>query len=673
MNRKLFIRLGVTNIKKNKETYYPFMIAMMLMVAMFYTIESICLQTDITTFLGDETVHTVLQFGVVVVGIIATIVCCYANSFVIRKRIKELGLYQILGMEKKHIGKVVFYETVMVGVVSLVSGIVCGMLFSKLIFWILLYIMKLTPKFAFAISATALKITVILFLILVGIMIAGNYLVTLRLKPIELLQGSKKGEREPKAKWLMTVIGLALLGAGYGIALKVENPIASLNYFFGAVLLVIAGTYCMFIAGSVTILKVLQTCKRVYYQKKNFAIISGMIYRMKQNATGLATICILSTSVLITISTTVSLYAGFQHILEQRFPNEVSVSYHITSEQIPQQEEYKKRTAELITTYAKEHNVSVENENAYLDAYQIGRLVDEQEIQFANDENDEMIYAKTEDYLMIHAISQDCYRKMSGDDIALQDNELAYYFLGKRNKTKLQTLTIDGKEFQVAAHISKNPGIIDEDVIDSLVLIVPDMSVLQDIASKMELQGEQQVVSYDYSYDLQGTIENKTAYCEGIRGVIYDANIEGYHGVEDYYTAKEDIFALLSSLFFIGVYIGFMFLVATVLIIYYKQISEGYQDRERFRIMIKVGLSRTETKQMIHTQILWVFFLPIIVAVIHIAFAFHIVTGILALFRLTNVGLFIGCTIGTLLIFCLVYGLVYMMTARTYYRIVNEK
>ena len=246
-------------------------------------------------------------------------------------------------------------------------------------------------------------------------------------------------------------------------------------------------------------------------------------------------------------------------------------------------------------------------------------------------------------------------------------------FLGKRNKTKLQTLTIDGREFQVAAHITKNPGIISEDVIDSLVLIVPDMTVLQDIANRMEQEEEQQVVSYYYSYDLRGTVENKTAYCEGIRGVIYDANIEGCHGVEDYYTAKEDIFAILSSLFFIGIYIGAMFLVATVLIIYYKQISEGYQDRERFRIMIKVGLSRTETKQMIHTQILWVFFLPIIVAVIHIAFAFHIVAGILALFGLTNVGLFIGCTIGTLTVFGFVYGLVYMMTAKAYYRIVHEQ
>ncbi len=568
-------KLAVSNIRKNSRFYLPYLLTCVATVAMFYIMSFIASNPGLQDMQGAGTISAMMGFGTVVIGIFATIILFYTNSFLIKRRKKELGLYNILGMGKRHIAKVLFFETVYVTVISLAGGLLGGILFSKLVFMLLLRLVDFKVTLGFNISLQAIQMTLVLFCAIFLLILLFNLFQIKLSKPIELLYGGNHGEREPKTKWPLVVIGILTLGGGYFLALYIKSPIAAIGMFFIAVILVIIGTYCLFTAGSIAWLKMLRRNKKYYYQPRHFSAVSGMLYRMKQNAAGLASICILCTMVLVMVSTSVCMYIGVEDALNLIYPRNVQIYLYECQDQAYQQ----------MSTIVKE-----EVAKSGLDAYD---MVSFQYYQEEDDWNRSLFIGNK----MAEALTGE----IPGDN---------------------------GQDYPPNAYLGFNlPG---SDGAPS--------QLLDAIRTRLttELAGQ---------YD---TYESETRSL--MAGNIYSA----YGGF-----------------LFLGMFLGLLFLLATVLIIYYKQISEGYDDKQRFEIMKKVGMSRAETKATVRSQILTVFFLPLIVAVIHIAFAFKIITKLLAVLSLTDISLFISCTGVTILVFAIIYCLVYMFTAKVYYRIVS--
>lgn len=677
MSKGLYIRLAWQNVRKNKNTFLPFLFSGIVMTAMFYMLHSIWKQSNETLFFGATTMKKVLIIGVVVAGIFSVCVLFYTNSFLMKQRTREFGLYSLLGMEKKHIAKVVFWEMALVGVGCIGIGLLLGILFSRLMFLVLLKLLQINTSFVFHIMPQSILTTFLLFAAtFVTIMIANNVRVFF-LKPIELLRGGHVGEREPKAKWLLALVGLAALGYGYYLALTTKNPLQAFSVFFRAVLCVIAGTYLLFLAGSIAMFKMLRKNKRFYYNKKHFITVSGMMYRMKRNAVGLANICILCTGVLVVLSSTVSLYAGTEEILNNQYPRNIKTSYlyeeHFEDDE---DEDWTSRhhydyalVEQRLKERAKQYHVEIHDVEHY---YEYGVTGTMSGTCFAADNNWNL---DVEDYLALQIVSQEDYNALTGANISLDTGTVLLYCSADKMISG-DEITVGEQTWQVAGRLDKNP--LEEafsNTYGEIFVVVPSLQDLLDISSM--LQGDftdGSVVSpiYHINFNLEGSTEDKSAYCDGLRDFINDTGISHLYEVDNIYTARPEIFGIYGGLFFVGIFIGALFLITTVMIIYYKQISEGYDDRERFGIMQKVGMSKAETKSVIRNQILQVFFMPILLAVVHICFAFKIIRHELALLGFTNVTLYVTCTIGTILVFTLVYFVVYWLTARTYYRITSQ-
>lgn len=670
MNKGLYRKLALNNIKKNMNTFLPFSLSGIAMTAMFYMLYSIRVQADENSFFGARTMREILGFGIVVCGIFAVFVLFYTNSFLMKRRSKEFGLYSILGMEKKHIAKVVFWEIAVVGIVSIIAGLLAGMLFSRLMFLILLKMLRLNTEFAFGISVTALFYTFVLFAGAFVFIMAANGIRVALLKPMDLMRSEQAGEREPKAKWLMAVLGIASLVTGYYLAVTVDNPIKAIGTFFIAVLFVIAGTYLVFISGSIALLKLLKKSKNYYYQKNHFITVSGMMYRMKQNAAGLATICILSTAVLVVISGTVSLYIGTDESIRNRYPKDVMTSYLYEADMEEElgggHYDYSVLTPAIMRQASKYH-VKVEDIEQYYSFYDYGKW-----------ENNRFVLGDLsfDDGVELEVFMLEDYETVSGEKTALQEGEVLAW---ASDDIKLgDTIDIVGKQYQIKSVMEKIPFSVSIDgCTPQIFLIVPDFETMKEIRDTINASYKENskdfyydnCISYNYNFDLKGKAEDKEAFGTNLRDAIDKTNIAHLCIVNCIDIDQKDFYSIYGSLFFVGIFIGTMFLITTVMIIYYKQISEGYDDRERFEILQKVGMSRKEVKSVIRSQIVLVFFLPILLAVIHICFAFNIIRKMLLLLELTNVALFIGCTAATVAIFSIVYATVYSLTAKTYYRI----
>lgn len=673
MHKGIFSRLAKQNIRNNKSTYIPYIITCIFCIAMIYMMEFLrdCPTLDQAVRQADE-VRMIVFTGEIVVEIFCIIFLIYSNSFLMKRRQKEIGLYNILGLERNHIGIVMFLETIITSIGSLAGGIAAGIIGSKLALLLLLKLFHIPSVLGFYISVkgifTCLFMFGIVFLMILFLNLAKIHLS----RPVELLRGNNTGEKEPAAKWLMALIGFICLGAGYYLAVTTESPIKAITIFLLAVILVMAGTYLLFTAGSIVILKFLRRRKSFYYRTGNFISISGMLYRMKQNAIGLASICILSTGVLLMISMTVSIYFGMNDIMLNRYPYDVDMSVTSISEDECQ------TAIEAFEKVIADNKVPVEKsvEEIYLDIV-CSKNGDQILIKPAN------TIRNSDSVLVLSLLNQAEYERLTGISANLNDGEIFAWYPSAVQK---DSVTVDETEFTVKKWLDKNPLTCGEDAVsDNAVLVVTDEDFKKFDEMRTEMYkgvssapaGED--LTLHLGLDITGSETDKIDFGTPVMEVVKDLKKNGGLSENSWITSGirqqeyESYYADNGSLLFIGIFLGSLFLMGTAMIIYYKQISEGYEDQKRFEIMQKVGLSRREVRSSVRRQILMVFFLPLLMAMLHITMAFPMIRRMLLLFGMTNTKLFIGCTAGTVLIFAVVYGLIYLMTARSYYHIVERK
>lgn len=673
MHKGIFSRLAKQNIRNNKSTYIPYIITCIFCIAMIYMMEFLrdCPTLDQAVRQADE-VRMIVFTGEIVVEIFCIIFLIYSNSFLMKRRQKEIGLYNILGLERNHIGIVMFLETIITSIGSLAGGIAAGIIGSKLALLLLLKLLHIPSVLGFYISVkgifTCLFMFGIIFLMILFLNLAKIHLS----RPVELLRGNNTGEKEPVAKWLMALIGFICLGAGYYLAVTTESPIKAITIFLLAVILVMAGTYLLFTAGSIVILKFLRRRKSFYYRTGNFISISGMLYRMKQNAIGLASICILSTGVLLMIAMTVSIYFGMNDIMLNRYPYDVDMSVTSISEEECQ------TAIEAFEKAIADNKVPVEKsvEEIYLDIV-CSKNGDQILIKPAN------TIRNSDSVLVLSLLDQAEYERLTGISANLNDGEIFAWYPSAVQK---DSVTVDETEFTVKKWLDKNPLTCGEDAVsDNAVLVVTDEDFKKFDEMRTEMYkgvssapaGED--LTLHLGLDITGSETDKIDFGTPVMEAVKDLKKNGGLSENSWITSGirqqeyESYYADNGSLLFIGIFLGSLFLMGTAMIIYYKQISEGYEDQKRFEIMQKVGLSRREVRSSVRRQILMVFFLPLLMAMLHITMAFPMIRRMLLLFGMTNTKLFIGCTAGTVLIFAVVYGLIYLMTARSYYHIVERK
>ena len=673
MHKGIFSRLAKQNIRNNKSTYIPYMITCIFCIAMIYMMEFLrdCPTLDQAVRQADE-VRMIVFTGEIVVEIFCIIFLIYSNSFLMKRRQKEIGLYNILGLERNHIGIVMFLETIITSIGSLAGGIAVGIIGSKLALLLLLKLLHIPSVLGFYISVkgifTCLFMFGIVFLMILFLNLAKIHLS----RPVELLRGNNTGEKEPAAKWLMALIGFICLGAGYYLAVTTESPIKAITIFLLAVILVMAGTYLLFTAGSIVILKFLRRRKSFYYRTGNFISISGMLYRMKQNAIGLASICILSTGVLLMISMTVSIYFGMNDIMLNRYPYDVDMSVTSISEDECQ------TAIEAFEKAIADNKVPVEKsvEEIYLDIV-CSKNGDQILIKPAN------TIRNSDSVLVLSLLDQAEYERLTGISANLNDGEIFAWYPSAVQK---DSVTVDETEFTVKKWLDKNPLTCGEDAVSNnavLVVTDEDFKKFDEMRTAMYKGVSSAPAGEDLTLhlglDITGSETDKIDFGTPVMEAVKDLRKNGGLSENSWITSGirqqeyESYYADNGSLLFIGIFLGSLFLMGTAMIIYYKQISEGYEDQKRFEIMQKVGLSRREVRSSVRRQILMVFFLPLLMAMLHITMAFPMIRRMLLLFGMTNTKLFIGCTAGTVLIFAVVYGLIYLMTARSYYHIVERK
>lgn len=678
MNKGFYTKLAVSNLKKNAKTYLPYILSSIFCVAMFYIMSML----STTKFLEHDSLKQMLTLGVYTIGIFSVIFLFYTNSFLIKRRKMEFGLFNVLGMNKRHIAKVISLETLFTSIISLGLGLVAGMLLSKLMYLILGRIINFKLQDVIMIEPHAIVSTLILFLIVFALTLLNSMRMIHLSKPIELLRGGQTGEKEPKTKWILTVLGLISLGIGYYLAVTIDNPIDAMLYFFVAVIFVIIGTYCLFASISIFVLKMLKRNKNYYYKTNHFISVSSMMYRMKQNAVGLANICILSTVVLVTISTTVSLYVGVDDILNERFPKDISVTASYS-------EENKTKIDEAIDTVLDKSGYEASNRDELVFYSGVAAGENGQFIHQPHFDDGE----KQNQYIIV-AITADNYNKLTGEDADINKDEAIVYM--NKNIYKGEKLSVGSRTFKVMDSRSvldktKDSEIIaryaDSTSIDAMVLIVSDDEVQQQIAAEgiaalnptistnnygIAMNGMQMIIDFDVDASNQEQIKLESVLNKAIEKVD-KTDVGGDNLYVESRSAKiNSFYNTYGGLFFLGIYLGIIFLMATVIIIYYKQISEGYEDKERFKIMQNVGLTKREVRKAIRSQVLTMFFMPLIISCVHIAFAFPMISKMLQLFNLTNMRLFMICTIICAAVFALFYIGVYVMTSRQYYRIVES-
>lgn len=669
MRNSFYFRLALTNIKKHARSYVPYIITCVITIAMFYIIKSLAFNLDKN--LSSISAATSMSLGSIVVAIFAIIFLFYTNSFLLKKRKKEFGLYNILGMEKKHMSALIATESLIISVISLVLGLIIGIALDKLIFMIVIKLLDGQSPLGFTIIPEAILHTVVLFCIIFAAILLNSVRIVYTTKTIDLLQGSNTGEKEPKTKWLLAILGVLCLGGGYTISIISKNPVSAIGLLFIAIVLVVIGTYFIFVAGIIALLKLLRKNKGFYYKTSHFISISGMIYRMKQNAVGLANICVLSTMVLVMVSTTSSLVIGMQDTINTISPYDYSIS--VVDGKTNQQ------VKDDIKNTAADNNLK------------ITKFVDYQYLEFNADLKYNYITAsdysaESENLVGLIIVNQQDYNMLTNSNVELSDDQVMMFY---PNSFPYSDLTIFDQRYKVKesrkiGDFIPGKNLIGYSIYDSYGIVVKDNSQLQQISkyynsfygnSETNEYNEHNCCFYECNFNVDADLQKQLEFNEIIR------NSELYQG--SYYsdsissTFKSGILQAFrdtySSLFFLGIFLSILFIMATILIIYYKQISESYDDKERYEIMQNVGMSHTEVKRTIRSQVLTVFFLPLIVAGVHVAFAFPIMSRVLSLLGLINVTLYITCTVICFLVFALMYGIIFAITSRLYYKTVNKK
>ena len=665
--RNLYPRLAATNLKKNRRFYLPYLLACIVIVALFCIILTLASDPYLGQMQHGGSVSQVLGFGVLIMALFSAIILFYTNSTFTKQRKREFAIYNILGMEKRHISYVLFWESLYTAAMALFFGLVAAGVFSKLLQLVLVRLIGGEATFGLNISLMSIGYTAVFFGALFLLLLLNTIRIIHLSNPVQLLRAGSEGEREPRSKWILALLGAVCLAAGYIISLRTNAALYAIQYFFPAVILVIIGTYLTFIALSVVVLKALRKNRRYYYKTSHFATVSGLIYRMSRNAAGLASICILSTMVLVTVSTTVSLYKGVDAYAAVRWPQDMTLTL-MTDKQTNTVPDVAP-VLQVVDDAMTRSGLTQSNVHGY-------RTVRFSTLR-SGDALDQFTGSGVDAYTVL-VLDTEGYADLTGEQVTLAPGDALAWTDGKPFG---DTVTICGRAFRLrqldSFPLDSGSSIMG---LHTLYLVVPDLdSVLelraQQNAYASEHGGTRSMLNYTYQFDLSGTDDEQL---DALHTLLSDpAFASAAEAANVQYTTdmRADGYPTLRSMYggflFLGFFLGFVFLFATVLIIYYKQVSEGYDDRGRFRIMQQVGMTPKEVKATIRTQVLLMFFLPLVTAAIHIAFAFPLIKQIVFAFGLQNVHLFLLCTLGTFGVFALLYTFVYLLTARTYYRIVR--
>lgn len=665
--RNLYPRLAATNLKKNRRFYLPYLLACIVIVALFCIILTLASDPYLGQMQHGGSVSQVLGFGVSIMALFSAIILFYTNSTFTKQRKREFAIYNILGMEKRHISYVLFWESLYTAAMALFFGLVAAGVFSKLLQLVLMRLIGGEATFGLNIRLMSIGCTVVFFGALFLLLLLNTIRIIHLSNPVQLLRAGSEGEREPRSKWILALLGAACLAAGYIISLRTNAALYAIQNFFLAVILVIIGTYLTFIALSVIVLKALRKNRRYYYKTSHFATVSGLIYRMSRNAAGLASICILSTMVLVTVSTTVSLYKGVDAYAAVQWPQDVKITLmtDTRTNTVPDVAP----VLQVVDDTMTRSGLTQSNVHGY-------RTVRFSTLR-SGDALDQFTGSGVDAYTVMVLDTED-YADLTGEQVTLAPGEALAWTDGKPFG---DTVTICGRAFRLrqldSFPLDSGSSIMG---LHTLYLVVPDLDSVLELRAQQnaytnEHGGTRSMLNYTYQFDLSGTDDEQL---DALHTLLSDPAFESAAEAANVnYTTdmRADGYPTLRSTYggflFLGFFLGFVFLFATVLIIYYKQVSEGYDDRGRFRIMQQVGMTPREVKATIRTQVLLMFFLPLVTAAIHIAFAFPLIKQIVFAFGLQNVHLFLLCTLGTFGVFALLYTFVYLLTARTYYRIVR--
>lgn len=651
MNRGFFSKLALRNLKSNKQIYLPYIFASIATVAMFYMMVALMGNKFVQT--RNASLPMFFTVGAVVIGVFSFLFILYTNSFLIKRRKKEIGLYAILGMKKKHVSRILTIESLVTSSFSIIVGLIVGHLLGELAFLVLNYVLKFGVKMSFPFTLNAVLITIGLFVLIFLVTLIYNITQVTFSNPIQLIKGKQTGEREPKSSIFLFILSLLLIGSGYYLSVTIDNPMDAIIYFLLAVLLVIVGTYFLFISGSIFILKALKKNKKLYYRPSPFISISGMLYRMKQNAAGLANITILATMVIVAVATTIAVFIGIQGTLDIRFPYENKITYYTEANL---EEEFKEIQKETEAT-----GLEVTGTEIYT-YYNLNPIVADNELILG-----ETDYSANE-LFQAKIIVQEDYEKMTNQTIDLESDEILVYDL--KDDYDFSTLLIGDATYQIKSKI-ENPIKMDKLLSPNMILVVESKEVLQSIID-YNIQASE--IEYDVpmeamiSWNTTGTQEQKKSYSEKLADKLNSR--EG-----SYFDSKEllsvELYDVNGGFLFLGIFLGLLFTFGAALITYFKQVSEGYDDREKFQIMQKVGLDKQTIRKTTRLQIIWMFLLPLVIAVIHVAFAFPIIQKLLLLFNVVDTTLIFWCFAGVIVGYSVIYGIIYQVTSKVYYSIVK--
>lgn len=663
---RLTNRLALSNLIKNRKLYYPFALATILAIAITYIFTSLTLNPHLDDLTGADAIKMVLGMGLGIVALSSGIIVLYANSFVMKNRSKELGLYSMLGLEKRHLFSMILKETVIMSFVTLLLGIGVGTLFDKLIYAFLQRLIGESTGLVSTFQVMTIPIVLVIFACIFSLLVLINGFRLLRLNPLQLTKDGLKGEKKGRFLVIQTFLGLGSMGYGYYLALSVQNPVIAIMSFFLAVLLVILGTYLLFNAGTTVVLQLLKKKKNYYYKPNNMISISNLVFRMKKNAVGLATIAILSSMVLVTLVGAASIYAGKKDYLASATPHDYSVSGNkvdLTS------------TKKLMDDFLIKTGEQA-NEEVAVSYLLFGIKNQETNKLTVFTKNERKVVPKS----IVLVFSQETFKQLTGKELNLSSNQIALYTKNKTLKTQ-KSLSIDGKNYQIHRQLGdfinkKIPNIYKIIVSDYSYLVVPDIKIFESSMKGTSIAQATYVgVNInDPTHDAKKNLD----LLDQIAGEAtkqLDSQTTGvpvsYFSANSRYDAEGMVNGFVGGTFFIGIFLSIIFMLGTVLVIYYKQISEGYEDRERFVILQKIGLDDLQVKQTIRKQVLTVFFLPLIFAFIHLAFAYHMISLIVRIIGVLNPDLMLVVTIIVCGVFFLAYVLVFALTSRSYRRIVS--
>ena len=672
MKAGFYPKIAWDGIRKNKRLYIPYILTGCVMVMMYYILSFMIESPALAQMPGGSVLMSLLPMGCGVIAVFSVLFLFYTNSFLIKQRYREFGLYNILGMDKRNISKVMVWETLFVALFAIGSGLVAGVILSKAAELVLLNLLNMDVTYTFSIGVKSMRDTPLIYFGIYLLLLFNSLIKVGRSKPLELMQSSKVGERIPKRNWIYAVVGIIALGAAYYLAVSIEEPLAALANFFVAVILVIIGTYLIFISGSVVFCKLLQKNKRYYYKANHFVSVSSMVYRMKRNGAGLASICILLTMVLVMISSTTSLYFGEEDSVKNRCPNDVNI--RTTFDNID-------GISNENLTMLREMIRSQGGEDADLTgvrACEVPGLITQDGITIDVDSHIDFSASTYNNVGYLSVISIDDYNNIMGTKESLADDECLVYC--NRLPFEWDTFTMQhGDTYKVKEQLGDFPTDGDSEalIIPTVYLVVNDIYAFSEPIKDMKNNNGDPMMMFDWrcGFDVD-TREEEREVTEKIKERFRTLDMENDETIYSYdirsrEAMRESFYDLYGSLFFLGIMLSIVFLLAAVLIIYYKQISEGYEDHGRFEIMQKVGMTKRDIRKSINSQMLTVFFMPLVFAGIHLAFALPFLLKIFLMFGMDNAILGIFVCLGCFLIFGLFYALVYKITSSSYYTIVS--